>query len=42
MSKKILELLQAKFGADYDAYAKRNFERFDAALAVYRTRFPRT
>jgi thiamine kinase-like enzyme len=28
-------------GADYDAYAKHNFERFDAALAAYRARFNR-
>ena len=26
-------------GADYDAYARENFMRFDAALAAYRTRF---
>jgi thiamine kinase-like enzyme len=28
-------------GADYDAYARQNFERFDAALAAYRARFHR-
>ena len=28
-------------GADYDAYAKRNFTRFDAALAAYRAKFNR-
>ena len=28
-------------GADYDAYARRNFERFDTALAAYRARFGR-
>jgi thiamine kinase-like enzyme len=28
-------------GADYDAYARRNFERFDRALAAYRARFTR-
>ena len=28
-------------GADYDDYARRNFERFDAALAAYRARFNR-
>jgi thiamine kinase-like enzyme len=26
-------------GADYDAYARQNFDRFDAALAAYRTRY---
>jgi hypothetical protein len=26
-------------GANYDAYAKQNFARFDAALAAYRTEF---
>jgi thiamine kinase-like enzyme len=28
-------------GADYDAYAKHNFARFDAALAAYRAKFNR-
>lgn len=35
----VSELYLSAPGADYDAYARQNFERFDAALAAYRTRF---
>ena len=28
-------------GADYDAYAQENFQRFDAALAAYRSQYPK-
>jgi thiamine kinase-like enzyme len=37
----VSELYLSAPGADYDAYARQNFERFDAALAAYRTRFKR-
>ena len=38
----VSEMYLSAPGADYDAYAKHNFERFDAALAAYRAHFPRT
>jgi thiamine kinase-like enzyme len=38
----VSEMYLSAPGADYNAYAKHNFERFDAALAAYRAHFPRT
>jgi thiamine kinase-like enzyme len=35
----VSELYLSAPGADYGAYAQQNFERFDAALAAYRTEF---
>lgn len=35
----VSELYLSAPGADYDAYARQNFERFDAALAAYRQKF---
>ncbi len=35
----VSEMYLSAPGADYDAYARQNFERFDAALAAYRTEF---
>jgi thiamine kinase-like enzyme len=37
----VSEMYLSAPGADYDAYARQNFERFDAALADYRSRFTR-
>jgi thiamine kinase-like enzyme len=35
----VSEMYLSAPGADYDAYARENFARFDAALAAYRTRY---
>lgn len=35
----VSEMYLSAPGADYDAYARQNFARFDAALAAYRTEF---
>ena len=37
----VSEMFLSAPGADYDAYARENFQRFDAALAAYRDRFTR-
>jgi thiamine kinase-like enzyme len=35
----VSEMYLSAPGADYDAYARQNFDRFDAALAAYRTTY---
>lgn len=35
----VSEMYLSAPGADYDAYARQNFDRFDAALATYRTQY---
>jgi thiamine kinase-like enzyme len=37
----VSEMYLSAPGADYDAYAHQNFQRFDTALAAYRSRYPK-
>jgi thiamine kinase-like enzyme len=37
----VSEMYLSAPGADYNAYAQQNFQRFDAALAAYRSQYPR-
>jgi len=37
----VSEMYLSAPGADYDAYARHNFQRFDAALGAYRSHYPK-